>query len=55
MELGSESEPAIERTGTGKKRLWLFVATRKFRSQRESRSPGIETNNFVAALPLAIR
>src|SRR6266403_4701900 len=35
--LVSESEPGIERTGTGQKRL--FVATRKFRSQRESRSP----------------
>src|SRR5947207_15974461 len=35
--LVSESEPAIERTGTGQKRL--FVATRKFRSQRECRSP----------------
>jgi hypothetical protein len=40
-DLGSESEPATEPEGTGQKRLWLFFATGKFRSQRESRSRGI--------------
>ena len=54
-ELGSESEPATEPTGTGQKRLWLSFATWKLRSQRESHSPGIETNKIAAAFPPAIR
>jgi hypothetical protein len=54
-ELGSESEPATEPTGTGQKRLWLFFATRKFRSQRGFRSPAREANKIAAAFPPAIR
>src|SRR5437667_12078781 len=50
--LVSESEPAIERTGTGQKRL--FVATRKFWSQRESHSPEMNANKIAAAFPPAI-
>ena len=53
--LVSESEPATERTETGQKRLSPFFATGKLRSQRESHSPGIETNKIAAAFPPVIR
>jgi hypothetical protein len=54
-ELVSESEPAVESTGTGHARLELFFATGKFRPQRESCAPKTEANKIAAAFPPAIR
>jgi hypothetical protein len=54
-ELGFESEPEAEPAGTELKRLCLFFATGKLRSQRESHSPAIEANKIAAAFPPAIR